>query len=155
MTSSSGVQTDDYSQDSSSSVLSPQQTTAAPWILFQDLLQILLESLLCAGTQCTWRPVGTLQEWSLCFPQSCGVPEHKPCWPSMHNAPGASPKARPRSMETWCRAQNFSNCGGASAIDILQFVGWSPGRKWFVYIAKEPLLPSWCSFFVGVGYFFA
>ena len=43
------------------------------------LTQILMESLLCPGTQGTWNPVCTLQEWSLCFCQSCGAPGHMPC----------------------------------------------------------------------------
>ena len=43
-----------------------------------DLTQILMESLLCPGTQSTWNPVSALQEWSLCFPQFYGAPEHQP-----------------------------------------------------------------------------
>ena len=38
------------------------------------LTQILVESLLCPGTQCTRNPVCTFQEWSLCVPQSSGAP---------------------------------------------------------------------------------
>ena len=34
------------------------------------------------------KPVCTFQEWSLCFPQSCGAPAHKPSWPSVPNATG-------------------------------------------------------------------
>ena len=38
--------------------------------------------LLCAESQWTLDLVCTLQEWSLCFPQSCGAPALRSCWPS-------------------------------------------------------------------------
>ena len=42
------------------------------------LAQILMESLLCPGTQHTWNLVCILQDWIVCFSQSCGAPAIKP-----------------------------------------------------------------------------
>ena len=38
-----------------------------------------------------WNLVCTLQEWSLCFPQSYRAPSFWPCWPSKPNTLGAFP----------------------------------------------------------------
>ena len=81
------------------------------------LIQILIESLLCPVTQCTWNLVCALLEWSLCSPQSCGTPVVKPHWPSMPNVPGAPPpNARPPGVGTWHGASNSHTCGRASII---------------------------------------
>ena len=81
------------------------------------LTRILRESLFCPGTQCTWKPVCTFREWSLCFPQSCGAPVPKSCWPSMPNAPGAAPpNARPPDVGIQHEAQDSRSYGRASGI---------------------------------------
>ena len=60
------------------------------------------------------------QEWGLHFPQSCGAPAHKPCWPSEPGAPGApSPSARSRGVGTWHGAQNSHSCRWVSVIQLL------------------------------------
>ena len=43
------------------------------------------------GSRCTWDLVCALQEWSFCFPQSCGVPVIKAHWPSKPNVLEAPP----------------------------------------------------------------
>ena len=55
--------------------LPPQETLQDPQI---SLAQVLMESLLCPGSQCTRNFLCVLQEWNLCFPQSCGYPALKP-----------------------------------------------------------------------------
>ena len=55
-------------------------------LLQSGLTQIPMETLLCPGTQCTWKSVCTFQEWGLRFPQSFGAPAHKPHWPSKPDA---------------------------------------------------------------------
>ena len=87
----------------------PAPTMSLSWPLLaqetlQDLqvglAQILMESLLCLGTQCTWNLVCTLQGRSLCFHQSCGAPALKPCWPSIPNALEVPlPKPDPQTQE--------------------------------------------------------
>ena len=110
---------------SATSVLAP--TVSHSWPLPpQEILQDLpvglaqapMESLLCPGSQCTWNLVCTLQEWSLCFPQSCGAPALKPHWPSKPNALGAPPpEARPPpGWGAWYGSQNSHSCGRTSEI---------------------------------------
>ena len=41
------------------------------------------------GSWCAQDLVCTLQEWSFCFPQSCGIPVIIPHWPSKPNSLGA------------------------------------------------------------------
>ena len=82
----------------------------------QDLLigltQILMESLLCPLTQCTWHPLCPLQLWSFCFSQSYETATHKPCWSSMKNAlADPLPNARCQGLGTLYGVQNSHSCG--------------------------------------------
>ena len=95
---SRGAHTDDYSQDLRSQNPAATNSEPQPSATFPEdrprpvgLIQILMESLLFPGTHCTWKPVCAFQMWSLCFPQSCGVPVLRLHWPSMPNVPGAPP----------------------------------------------------------------
>ena len=79
---------------------SEPKTPLHPWKTHQDqqvgLAQAPMESLLCPGSQWTWDSVCTLQEWNLCFFQTCGDPVNKPYWLSKPNALGAPlPSAGP------------------------------------------------------------
>ena len=88
--------------------------------LQSGLTQIPMESLLCPGTQRTWKSVFTFQEWGLHFLQSCGAPVHKHHWPSMPNTLGApSPSARSLSMGNWLGTQNSHSHSWVSVIKLL------------------------------------
>ena len=111
------------------------------------LTQIPMESLLCPGTQCTQTPVCVLQGCSLCSPQSCGAPAHKPCWPSTPTALGAPPpNARPSGVGTWVGLRILT-----TVIVIFQSLGCQPSGYGIAYIMKAPLLPSWCGFLFVSG----
>ena len=56
------------------------------------------------------------QEWSFCFPKSCGSPAVKPFWPSKPDPPGTPPLAGPLGWEAWHGAQNSHFCGIISAV---------------------------------------
>ena len=43
------------------------------------------------ASSCTGDLVYTLQECSFCYPQSCGIPVIKPCWPSKPESPRPPP----------------------------------------------------------------
>ena len=106
-----------------------------------------------ALTQCTWNPACTLQQWSLCFPQSCGALALKPHWSSMPNTPGAPPNARPPSTGAGHRAPNSHSCGRASVIVIFQSLGHHPVVMGLLISWKHPPPPppSWCDFFFVFG----
>ena len=73
---------------SHSQLLSPQEIFQGPQA---SPVQALVESEVCAESQCMSNFVCTLQEWSLCFPLSCVTSVLKPHWPSMPNALGSPP----------------------------------------------------------------
>ena len=60
----------------------PSKTSREVWP------RLLWSHCFCPQSQCTQDLVYALQEWSLCFPQSCGAPTVKPPWPSKPNALG-------------------------------------------------------------------
>ena len=60
------------------------------------------------GSWCAHSFVCTLQEWSLCFPQSCQSPAIKSRSPSKSDSLGIPlPVARPPGWEAWSEAQNI------------------------------------------------
>ena len=78
--------------------LSPQWATAILHLLRRPLKAIryvwsklLWSHCFCPGSQCAWDLVFFLQEWILCFLQSCGAPALQLHWPSKPNALGVSP----------------------------------------------------------------
>ena len=109
------------------------------------LAQSLLESLLCAGSQ------GTLQEWSLCFPESCGAPELKPPCPSKSDVVWAPPpNVRLCSLT---RAQNSDLCGRTSVIQLFSSLCVNhPVDIGFDYIMKSSPLPFCYGFFFAFGF---
>ena len=134
-------------------------------LFFQEILQeplvgltkILMEYLLCPGTQFTWKPVYAFQEISFHFPQSFGTLVHKPCWPSMSNVPGAPPPSDTSpSMGIWCGAQNSLLC--VSLCDIVTFQSIECPSDRYVVTYRWPCNhPSYCldvasSLSSGVGY---
>ena len=105
--------------------LSPEWATAAPTPRRPRRLsetsrwvwpRLLWSHWFCPGSWCMWEFVCTLQEWSLCFPLSCGAPAIKPQWPSKTNALGVPPNARPPGWGAWCGAQKSHSCGRTSVI---------------------------------------
>ena len=56
-----------------------------------------------------------LQDWSLCFPQSCGSPIIKSCWPSRSDSLSIPILfVRSQGCEAWCGTQNHDNNGETS-----------------------------------------
>ena len=108
---------------------------------------------LSPGSWCTQDLVCSLQEWSFCFPKSCGVPAIKPHWSLKPDTLGAPPPdATPPGCRAWCGAQNFHCCGVTSTIllfsslCIAHLVGMG-----LDFITIVPLLPSHCGFFCVFG----
>ena len=97
MVASRGAHTGDYYLRSLFPMSFPDSWPLLSQETLQDLqvglTQILTEFLLCSGTQYTWNPACTLQEWSLCFSQFCGTPALKSYWPSKPNVPRAAPSS--------------------------------------------------------------
>lgn len=110
------------------------------------LAQALLESLLCAGSQCT------LQEWSLCLPLSCGAPILKPPCPSKSDVWAPPPNVRLR-LCSLTRAQNSYLCGRTSVIQLFSSLCVNhPVDIGFDYIVKSSLLPFCYGFFFVFGF---
>ena len=81
--------------------------------------------LLSSGSWCMQDSVCTLQDWSLCFPQSCGSPIIKSHWPSRSDSLGIpSPFVR---APGWVLepSQQWENLFG---IIVLWIAGHPPGR---------------------------
>ena len=73
--------------------------------------------LLSPGSWCTQGFACALQEWSLCFPQSCGNPAIQSRWTSSSDSLGiASSFAGSPGWEVWCRAQNLHKCARTSLV---------------------------------------
>ena len=103
---------------------------------------------------CARDPVCTLQECSLHFPQSCGIPVIKPYWPSKPDSLRAPPPiARPPGWEAWCGAQKFHSSGRVSVVQFLSSP-WvaHPVGMGFDFITVAPLIPSRCGFYFVFGY---
>ena len=98
--------------------------------------------------------VCALQDWSFCFPQSCGSPTTKSCWPSRSEDPGYSESlcgiSRVGSL-TW--VQNLHN-GGQISLVLLSFSLWvtHPVDMILDFIMIMSLLPYCCSYFFVVGH---
>ena len=76
-----------------------------------------VESLLCLGSQGTWTLVCTLQEWSLCFPQSCGAPALKCLWPFKAKCSrDSSSGCQTPIWGAWRGAQNSHSSGRTSTV---------------------------------------
>ena len=69
------------------------------------------------GSECTQYSVCPLQEWSLCFPQSCQSPANKSHYPSKSVSLGIPPPvAGPTGWEAWHGAQNLHSSRWTSVI---------------------------------------
>ena len=69
------------------------------------------------GSQCTHYFVCGLQEWSLCFPQSCRSPAIKSHYASKSDSLGIPPPvAGPPGWEAWRGAQNLHSSGWTSVV---------------------------------------
>ena len=98
------------------------------------LTHILMKSLLCSGTQCTWNPCAPLKSGvSICpgpMELLCISPVGLQC--QMLHMP---PNAIPPGMGTCCGAPNSHSCGIASVITVIfQSVGSPPGGYGIAYI---------------------
>ena len=90
-----------------------------------------------------------LQEWSLCFPQSCGSTVIKLCWPSKSDSLGVpGPFARSSGWETWLGVQNLYNIRRTCLVLLFSSLwGTHPAGVGFDFIMIVPLLPSHCGFY--------
>ena len=110
------------------------------------------------GSWCIQDFVYALQEWSLCFPWSCGNPVIKYWWLSKSDSLGIpSPFAGSLGWEAWCGVQNLHNSGRTSLVLLFSslWVSYLAGMV-FHCIVIVPLL-----LFIGasplsldVGYLF-
>ena len=84
--------------------------------------------LLSSESWCMQSFIFSLQDWSLCFPQSCGSIIIKSSWPSRSNSLGIpSPFVRFPGWEAWHRVQNLHNSG----------------RSYLVLFFSSLWLPTW------------
>ena len=84
----------------------------------------------------------------VCFPQSCGAPALKPCWPSKPNALGLLLPDPQLGSLMWGSELSLQ---WDNLWDRVIFSLWvtHPAGMGFDYIVKVPLLPSHCgSFFI-------
>ena len=116
------------------------------------LPQILMEILLCPGTQCTWNPVCAFQEWSLHFLHSREAPMLKPCWLSTLKCSRDSSQCQTPGLGNLTRSSELSLLWKSLCdIVIFQSVAHLPGGYGIPYIAKAPLLTSQCGLFFVFG----
>ena len=109
--------------------------------------------LLSSGSWCMQDFVCALQDWSPCFPQSCGSPIIKSRWPSRSESLGIrSPFFRSPGWEAWCGVQNLHNSVRTSLLLLFSSL-WvtHPAGIGFDFIVIEPFLPSCCGFFFVFG----
>ena len=141
------------------SPIPPQETLQHQQVV---LVQFPIESLrLFSEFWCRQSFVFALQDWSLCFPQSCGSLVIKSCWPSKSDSLGIpSPFVGSGSpgWEAWHGVLNCQNSGRASLVLLFSSLQVThPVGMGFNFIIFVPLLPSCCSFFFVFGhgvYFF-
>jgi len=97
------------------------------------------------------RSVCALQDCSFCFPQSCGSPVNKSCWPSRPDSLGIlSPFVGSPGWEAWGGVQNLYNSGRTSLVLLFSSL-WvtQPVGMGFDFIVIVPLPSShWGCFFV-------
>ena len=104
-----------------------------------------MESLLCPGTQCIWKPMCNFQEWCIHFPKSHGSPAQKLHWTSMPDALGAlSPSAKSPGMGTWCWAQNSRSFRYVSVIQLLSSLELPTWQVWGCLYQVITPPASWC-----------
>ena len=124
---------------------SPQETLQDPPV---SLAQSSMESLLCPGPQCTWNPVCALQEWSLCFPQSCGAPALKPTGLQSQMLWGfLFPMPDPQAGDPVLGLRTLTPVGEPLQYNYFLFVSPPLGSYGFDYTTNVPLVPSHCDFF--------
>ena len=88
----------------------------------------------------------------VCFPQSCGSPVIKSCWPLRPDSLGIpSPFAESSGWEAWCGAQNIHNSGRTSLVLFCSIWVSHLSGMGFDFIMNVPLLPSCCSFLFVFG----
>ena len=79
------------------------------------------------GSRCAHYFACALQEWSLCFPQSCWSPAIKSHKSSKSDSLGIPPPvARPPGQEAWRGARILHCSGWTSVVCVLQFVSQPP-----------------------------
>ena len=89
------------------------------------------------------KPVCALQEWSLCFPQSCAAPALKPCRPSKLNALGLLlPMPDPRAEEPDVGLRTLSPVGEPVRQNYFLVCGSPSWWVWDLIISQKH--PSYC-----------
>ena len=92
-----------------------------------DLSQVLMESLLCPGTQGAFEPGCALQERKLCSPQSRRAPAHaSPAGPPHQMLRGSSSQGQTLRHGDLTWVGHSHSCGGASVLGFFQSVACPP-----------------------------
>ena len=122
-----------------------------------------MESLLLSSKSwCSQGFVCALQDWNLCFPQSCGSLVIKSPWTLRSDSLGIpSPFVRSPGWEVWGRVPNLHNSGKTSLVLLFSrlWVTHSVGMGFdFIMIEPPPPPPPSCcryySLYLDVGYLF-
>ena len=92
-----------------------------------------------------------LQDWSLCFSQSCWSLLIKSCWPSRSDSLGIpSPFAGFPGWEAWHGVQNLYNSGRTSLVLFSSLWVTHTAGMGFDFVMIMPLLQSHFSFFLSL-----
>ena len=96
---------------------------------------------------------GVLQDWSLCFPQSCGNLVIKSRWASgSFSLKIPRPFVRSSDWEAWCGVPNLHSSGRTFL--VLLFLSWWVTHltgMGFDFVVSVLFLPSCCSCFLAFG----
>ena len=139
---------------STSSVLIPTVSHSHPPPAPQETLQDLqvglaqapMESLFCPGSQCTWKLVCVLKEWSLCFPRSLQLLhssltglQSQILWGLLLLMPDLQPVEHDVGAQNSLLWENLYN------VTIFLFVGCPTGRYeiWWYQESAPPTISLW------------
>ena len=108
--------------------------------------------LLSAGPRCGQDFVCALQDWSVCFPQSCGSLTVKSCWPSGSDSLGIpSPLVGSSGWEPNVGFRTSTAVGELLWYYCFPVCGSPTQRVWdVIFIMTVPLPTSHCSFFLSL-----
>ena len=133
-----------YGRVKANSKRAPRETFGAPIPVVSHcwgpptLVQSPMGSLLLSsGSWCAQNFVCTLQDCSLCLPQSSGSPIIKSCWPSRSDSQGIpSLFVGSPGWEAWHGVQNLHNKGRTSLVLLLSSL-------WITHLAGIGFDLSW------------
>ena len=117
------------------------------------MVQSPVRSLLFSSESwCIQDFVCALQDWSLCFPQSCGSLVIKSQWLSRSDFQGFPvPLSDPQLGSLTWGLEPLQQWANFFCTIVLQSVGYPPTGMRLDFIVIVPLLPSQCGFFFVFG----